>query len=209
MAGLITTSVALANPQRAQAAYGSSAGGGGASGPDPADFQRFYGAANPPATYGGVGGTTREKAAYGYDVNQATWKEVAVGKVDKGIGGIDSQWEGPSKKRAFCVTVTRAGEDNVGYTTDGRPEEIIKSLAGAEPNLQDALQNGQVDFSETVVGGIKFLDFDVAGGLNHYLVRVGVSRGRLFAFYVTAPERTFQQDRENLVRTFKSFEVYA
>jgi hypothetical protein len=71
------------------------------------------------------------------------------------------------------------------------------------------LQNGDVKVTEREVRGIKFLDFDVTGSVNHYLVRVGVKKGRLFAFYVTAPERSFQQDRANLQRTFESFEVYA
>lgn len=42
-------------------------------------YTTFYGAANPPATYGGVGGTTLDKARYSYVV-PATFKEDIVSK---------------------------------------------------------------------------------------------------------------------------------
>lgn len=44
------------------------------------EYITFYGAANPPATYGGVGGTTRDKARYSFVVPSG-FKEDAVSKV--------------------------------------------------------------------------------------------------------------------------------
>jgi hypothetical protein len=52
---------------------------------------QFYGAANPPATYGGVGGTTRKFARYGFLIPD-TFTEEAVSKVDKGSGGVDCRF---------------------------------------------------------------------------------------------------------------------
>ena len=51
-------------PQPAEAAYGSAAGSADAGDADaaPVTFTTFYGAADPPATYGYLGGTTPEKA---------------------------------------------------------------------------------------------------------------------------------------------------
>ena len=43
-------------------------------------FTTFYGAANPPATYGYLGGTTAAAAKYSYDVPPG-WKEEAPTKV--------------------------------------------------------------------------------------------------------------------------------
>eukprot|EP00667_Euglena_gracilis_P017802 EG_transcript_18816 len=208
MAGVAVALPAVLLPRPAEAAYGSAAGAGGrGSAAEPVEFEQFYGAADPPATYGGVGGTTRALARYGYKVNRAAWKEVAVGKVEKGIIGIDSLWEGPGKKRAFCITVIRAGEDNVGFSISSPPETIIRSLSGSDPNLQEALLSGTLTYSERSRNGVKFYDFDV-DAVNHYLVSVGAKQGRLFAFIVTAPERVFQKDKEVLQQTFDSFEVY-
>ena len=44
-----------------------------------------------PATYGTLGGTTKDKAKYSYEV-PSNWKEEAPTKVEKGAGGQDSRW---------------------------------------------------------------------------------------------------------------------
>ena len=99
-------------PERARAAYGT-ASGAGALANAPPQFERFYGAAGGLAGYGGglvggkpstLGGVPAEKARYGYETNVATWKEVQVEGLDKGVGGIDSKWAGPGSQRAFCIT---------------------------------------------------------------------------------------------------------
>ena len=210
LAGMAAAVAAVLPADQARAAYGSSASAGGAVEEDkPPVYERFYGAANPPATYGGLGGTTPELARYSYETNVATWKEITVGKVDKGVGGVDSRWAGPGKRSAFCVTVVRAGEDGKSFTEGRDPEQVIKSLSGAEPNLQEAIANGEVTYAKTEVNGVNFLDFDVSGAPYHYIVRVGFSDGRLFAFFVSAPEKSFAADEANLRRTLSSFEVYS
>jgi hypothetical protein len=77
----------VANPAPALAAYGADAGGTSAEGSG-ADvtWRVFYGAADPPATYGYLGGTTKDKAKYSYDV-PSDWVEEAPSKVEKGAGG--------------------------------------------------------------------------------------------------------------------------
>ena len=54
-------------PQPAGAAYGTAAGSADAGEADaaPVTFTTFYGAADPPATYGYLGGTTSEKGGGG------------------------------------------------------------------------------------------------------------------------------------------------
>ena len=88
------------------------------------------------------------------------------------------------------------------------PDQVIQSLSGAEPGLQDAFKNGQTTYTKTTINGIDFLDYDLSGTASHYMVRVGVQWDRLFAFFVTAPESSFAANKDTLQRTLTSFELY-
>lgn len=66
-------------PQAAVAAYGTVNSGGGTAASNESAFTTFYGAANPPATYGALGGTSPDKAKYSYVV-PSTWVEEATSK---------------------------------------------------------------------------------------------------------------------------------
>jgi hypothetical protein len=211
LAGLVGTPALLTGlPQDAKAAYGSgsSYGSGGAADSGPLEFFRFYGAADPPATYGGVGGCKPELARYSYDmVKGKSWHEEPVGKVDKAIAGIDSLWVGPGKRKAFCVTLNRAGEDGKEFIAS-TPEQTIRSVAGAQPDLQDALAFGELSYDKKMINGVEVQDFEIGETNNHFLVRILFLEGRLFSFFVTAPEKSFQADADNLRRIFFSFEAY-
>jgi hypothetical protein len=123
--------------------------------------------------------------------------------LDKGVGGIDSKWAGPGSQRAFCIT---RGPVDAQFTSN--PDQVIQSLSGAEPGLQDAFKNGQTTYTKTTINGIDFLDYDLSGTASHYMVRVGVQWDRLFAFFVTAPESSFAANKDTLQRTLTSFELY-
>lgn len=210
MASMFGAGVAVAGggvPQPAWAAYGNADPTGVAATGGVATYSQFYGAADPPATYGGVGGTTLELARYGYFMNDK-WREEPVGKVDKAIAGIDSQWSGPAKRKAFCVTLNRAGEDGKEFTI-GNPVDAIRSVAGAQPDLQDALQLGTLTYEEKKdPKGNRILLFEVSETKNHYRVSIQFEAGRLFSFFVTSPEASWQADKANLDKIFESFEVY-
>jgi hypothetical protein len=86
---------------------------------------QFYGAANPPATYGGVGGTTRKFARYGFLIPD-TFTEEAVSKVDKGSGGVDCRFA-----TGTCYHQARASR------ADSLPACALSSQVGgnARPSL--------------------------------------------------------------------------
>ena len=114
---------AFLRPRASDAAYGTSAGGAS----DDADASEvtwgtFYGAANPPATYGTTGGTTKALAKYSYDV-PSSWVEEATTKVEKGSGGQDSRWVkrgSRGEEKAYLLTLNRAGSGWGGVRAHGR-----------------------------------------------------------------------------------------
>jgi hypothetical protein len=82
----------------------------------------FYGAANPPATYGGVGGTTADRARYAFSV-PSSWKEDVVSKTEKGASGVDSRFLAPARRKGqsiYVVTLRNEGSrDGMGFTMKG------------------------------------------------------------------------------------------
>ena len=216
MAGVVAATAGVAAPRMARAVDGSSAAGVGAA-VVAVDFRPFYGAAKPPASYGGLGGCAKEAAVYSYAINKGEWAEVPVGPIDNRFLGIDSRFTASGGRRAFCVTRARTGEAGKAFPPGIDPKSIINSVSGAEPpsrpghlrgDLADALQDGALAYDAVTVNGVPFYDFEVSEAATHWLVRVGVSNGRLFAFFVTAPEEAFQADKEGMVKTLKSFTVY-
>ena len=193
----------------AQAAYGSSSGGGeeAASGGGGAAFTTFYGAAAPPATYGSLGGTTKDKAKYSYEV-PSNWVEEATTKVEKGAGGQDSRWVQAGSRgrvKAFCLTLNRAGQDGAAYELT---DSAINAVAAADSSLQSVIATGNVTSKPSSKGGQDYITYDIESS-QHYTIKLTIDNtGRLFAFVVTAPDRTFQQERKTLDRMAESFTTY-
>jgi hypothetical protein len=121
------------------------------------EFTTFYGAANPPATYGGVGGTTKDKARYSFSV-PAGWAEDVVSKTEKGATGVDSRFLGPKRTRARVYVVTLApmgSRDGSGFVAkDG--ESALKAVTGGDFALQDVLAAGKLTVTATPGGGFRY-----------------------------------------------------
>ena len=171
------------------AAYGTASGGGDEAS-QPVTYSTFYGAAEPPATYGKVGGTTPNRAKYSYEV-PSTWKEEPTSKVEKGSGGQDSRWvpRGVKGVKAVLVTLNRAGEDGQEFSLQ---DTTINALAGSDPNLQDALLNGLVKTNRSNVEGQEYIQYDIEAAI-YYGVKATVdSTGRLFALIISAPDNVYK-----------------
>lgn len=53
-----------------------------------AEYEKFFGSASPPTSYGGYGGNADEDAKYTFEY-PAGWKSSVPNKVEKGTQGID------------------------------------------------------------------------------------------------------------------------
>ncbi|CAL6419034.1 unnamed protein product [Bathycoccus prasinos] len=187
------------------AAYGTASGGGDEAS-QPVTYSTFYGAAEPPATYGKVGGTTPNRAKYSYEV-PSTWKEEPTSKVEKGSGGQDSRWvpRGVKGVKAVLVTLNRAGEDGQEFSLQ---DTTINALAGSDPNLQDALLNGLVKTNRSNVEGQEYIQYDIEAAI-YYGVKATVdSTGRLFALIISAPDNVYKKERNTYERMLDSFRTY-
>ena len=187
------------------AAYGTASGGGDEAS-QPVTYSTFYGAAEPPATYGKVGGTTPNRAKYSYEV-PSTWKEEPTSKVEKGSGGQDSRWvpRGVKGVKAVLVTLNRAGEDGQEFSLQ---DTTINALAGSDPNLQDALLNGLVKTNRSNVEGQEYIQYDIEAAI-YYGVKATVdSTGRLFALIISAPDNIYKKERNTYERMLDSFRTY-
>lgn len=195
----------------ADAAYGSSGSSSSSSASSSPggdlEFTTFYGAAAPPATYGSLGGTSPDKAKYSYEV-PSTWVEEATSKVEKGTGGQDSRWVMPGsrgKVKAFCLTLNRAGQDGAAYKVT---DSAINAVAAADSNLQDAILTGNITSALSTQDDQDYITYDI-DAVQHYRVKLTIDNtGRLFAFVVTAPDRTFQQQKKTFGRMADSFTTY-
>ena len=188
------------------AAYGNAAGASGDEASGPVTYSTFYGAAEPPATYGKVGGTTPNRAKYSYEV-PSTWKEEATSKVEKGSGGQDSRWvpRGVKGVKAVLVTLNRAGEDGQEFSLE---DTTINALAGSDPNLQDAILNGLMKTKRSNVDGQDYIQYDIEAGI-YYGVKATVdSTGRLFALIISAPDNVYKRERATYERMLDSFRTY-
>ena len=218
MAGFFTATAGFTNIQRARATDGTRgemAITQVALGR--AEFVEFYGVANSPAKYEGLGGGVKEDAMYSYIMDKEVWSEAPVGPIDHRLLGIESRFLAPSKRRAFCVSRIQSGDSNRGFLSSQEPRAMLRSIADAEPpsrpgrfqgDLADAMDDGFLSYEPVMVQGVPFYDFEVSQTATHWLVRVGLFKDRLYAFFVTAPEAAFQADQESLARIFRSFTVY-
>ena len=198
----------MAHPAPALAAYGADAGGlsaGGSSGED-VTWSTFYGAAAPPATYGYLGGTTKDKAKYSYEV-PSDWVEEAPSKVEKGAGGQDSRWVKTGSRGAInvkCLTLNRAGEDGAAF---GLTDKALQAIAGADSKLQESINSGTVSSAKSG----DYVTFTISGGTGgDYAVKITIDNtGRLFAFVASTPSDKYKgETKKTLDRMVGSFRTY-
>ena len=195
----------------ALAAYGNAPGGADADddvSTAKATFDTFYGAAEPPGTYGKVGGTTKNRAKYSYEVPTA-WKEEATSKVEKGTGGQDSRFVALSRDskgaKAVCITLNRAGEDGQEFSLQ---QTTLNALAGADPTLQDAILVGTTKTTKFTQDGLDFVHYDVDATTSYGIKATVDANGRLFAFVVSAPEAVYRKNKPTFERMLASFRTY-
>ena len=209
-AGLAAAFAAVAAPSPALAAYGAATGGDDAADAGPVTFSTFYGAAAPPATYGTLGGTTKDKAKYSYEV-PSNWKEEAPTKVEKGAGGQDSRWVLVGSRGAtkcYCLTLNRAGEDGAAFDLT---DKALNAIAGADAKLQEAITTGKVTSAKSSADGQDYTTYSVTQSTvpGEFAIKITIDNtGRLFAFVLTAPERTYEQERKIFTRIVDSFRTY-
>lgn len=172
---------------------------------DEGDVTTFYGAANPPATYGGVGGTTLDKARYTFQYPSDLFKELSVSKVEKGANGTDTKFASTSRaKKQQVYVVSLANEGATGGFKQQDPDRLLSSVSGSDYVFQDALNLGDVTSSKRSVDDDTFYDFTIEGADN-FLVSITTRQGRLFAIFVNAPRKNFKEDLEMLEAIQKSF----
>ena len=205
------SAVLAARPAPALAAYGASASGSAEETADgPVTFSTFYGAAAPPATYGTLGGTTKDKAKYSYEI-PSNWTEEAPSKVEKGAGGQDSRFVLVGSRgatRCSVLTLNRSGEDGAAFDLT---DKALAAIAGADSRLQEAITTGEVKSKRSSENGQDYVTFSVTKSTTpgEYAVKITVDNtGRLFAYVLTAPERTFEQERKTFARMLDSFRTY-
>ncbi|WIA39090.1 hypothetical protein OEZ86_005231 [Tetradesmus obliquus] len=172
-----------------------------------AEYNKFFGMASPPTSYGGYGGNANESPKYTFEY-PAGWKQEVPSKVEKGTQGIDGRVVNPRSKdqRAFVITLTRAGEDNARFQlTD--TESTFASFAGADYDLQDALSDAtNTEKSESEKEGIKFFNYKIDSPAYVYLSSIAVKDGKVFALFVRSPSRLYgaaANDLQHIVDTFK------
>ena len=207
LGAMVIGAAEVAHPAPALAAYGADAGGSTAavSGED-VTWSTFYGAAAPPATYGYLGGTTKDKAKYSYEV-PSDWVEEAPSKVEKGAGGQDSRWVKTGSRGAInvkCLTLNRAGEDGAAF---GLTDKALQAIAGADSKLQESINSGTVSAAKSG----DFVTFTISGGTGgDYAVKITIDNtGRLFAFVASTPSDKYKgETKKTLDRMVGSFRTY-
>ena len=163
----------------------------------------FYGAAQPPATYGGVGGCKKEQARYSLLI-PSSFKEEAVSKVEKGSQGIDAKFTGPRKATIKVITLRNEGSrDGVGFTLKD-PESALKSVSGSDFTLQDALATGELKTGTRENG----FTYDVEGPTCLAIGLATTKDGRLFAVSVSAPSSAWSANAALYKSVRDSFTTY-
>ena len=116
---------------------------------------------HPPATYGTLGGTTKDKAKYSYEI-PSNWTEEAPSKVEKGAGGQDSRWVLVGSRGATkcsVLTLNRAGEDGAAFDLT---DKALAAIAGADSRLQEAITTGEVTSKRSTENGQDYVTFSVS-----------------------------------------------
>jgi len=151
----------------------------------------FYGLDTPPTSYGGYGGNANEAPRYKFQYPQS-WKPQTVNKTMKGVQGIDAKIVNPKNKQeqCFAITLARAGED-LGFRITN-VESTFAGFAGADYEIADSLQNAeQIIEGKREVDGQPFFDYDIVAE-SRYLATVTVQKGKVYAFFIKAPNELFE-----------------
>jgi len=167
-----------------------------------------YGAANPPATPGKVGGVIKAQARYTFQYPES-WKEENISKVEKGTNGTDVRFNGPARKKekAFVLTLLNYG-GKTGFTMEQNPVNLLQSLTGSLFFFVDALEDGELTAKTITKNGKKFFEYSLVGN-DSYLVQVTVTDGRVFGFFVNAQQKFFESDQALLRTMLDSFDTFA
>lgn len=172
-------------------------------------YVRFYGAAAPPATYGGVGGTTAALARYSFELPVGAFKEDAVSKVDKGSIGVDVHFSSvPARKKeeVFLISLRNEGSHGgAGFALSVDTETALKTVSGGSYPLQDAIENGSVTATVRPDG---VYSYDLEGPTCAAIALTTSADGRLFGLFVLAPAAAWEADKTALRRIRDSLEVY-
>ena len=141
-----------------------------------------------PGDHGYLGGTTKDKAKYSYEV-PSDWVEEAPSKVEKGAGGQDSRWVKTGSRGAInvkCLTLNRAGEDGAAF---GLTDKALQAIAGADSKLQESINSGTVSSAKSG----DYVTFIISGGTGDYAVKITIDNtGRLFAFVASTPSDKYK-----------------
>ena len=173
------------------------------------DLEIFWGAANPPATYGGTARTTKEFARYSF-VYPPDWKEQAINKVEKGTNGTDCRLKGGqrTKEQIYIVVLQRIGEDFKGYAVTD-VEKALSGIAVADANLQDALAQSETKvFKKREADGQTFFDLDLDSTNPYYITLTNDGNGRYFAAFITATGKGFAANKDLFKKMRESFRTY-
>ena len=169
----------------------------------------FWGAANPPATYGGTARTKKEFARYSF-IYPSDWKEQPVNKVEKGTNGTDCRLAGSKRfgEQIYIVVLQRLGEDFKGYQTND-VEKALSGIAVADANLQDALAEAEdKTFKKREADGQTFYDLDLKSTTPYYITLTNDGNGRYFALFITATSKGFSAKKDVFGKMRESFRTY-
>lgn len=170
-------------------------------------FKIYYGAANPPATYGGVGGTTKDKARYSF-VHPESWTEDAISKVEKGANGTDSRFSSAKAKKEQAYVVSLVNEGGRTLFKQNDPEKALESISSSDAILQDSIVYGDVNISTRKSdNGETFFDYEIIAS-QCYLISLTSRQGRIFALFLNGPQRNFTKDRAMFDKMQASFATY-
>ena len=183
--------------------------GVGAARAEEADLDVFWGAANPPATYGGTARTTQKFARYSFNYPNG-WKEEAINKVEKGTNGTDCRLVGSKRnqEKIYVVVLSRLGEDFKGYKSDD-VEKALSGIAVADATLQDVLTSVEdKTFTKRTVDGQTFFDLNLESSPTYLVTLTNDGAGRYFACFVVASNKAFSEQKETYLKMRDSFRTY-
>ena len=171
-----------------------------------AGYEMFYGAANPPGTYGRSARCAPAQARYEYEYPEG-WEEESVNKIEKGTSGTDSRVKGTGGLEIYVTSLTRLGEDK-GFSLNPKfIERTLQGLAISNYKLQDALGSGTLTSSTREVGDQLFIDVMIDYDTTFYGTLTNDGAGRFYALWCVAPKRRFNAKKatfDHAIETFKT-----
>jgi hypothetical protein len=111
--------------------------------------------------------------------------------------------------QAFVITLSRAGEDNKNFKLSDT-DQTFSSFTGADYDLQDAVTSADgIQASKRDVEGKQFYDYVVEGTEAVYYVTVTVDMGKVFAFFVSSPAKSYRGSKQTMEKMIESFKLLA